>query len=220
VCFSAEGSFALSGLLVGAGATSGARSAPAARLLAVVPLLFAAQQAAEGILWLTIDAPPHAALERAAVYAFLGIALVVWPVLAPLSLRLMEARPARQHTLTTLTWIGAVVSLGAVFLLVRAQPVARITGQTITYEFGGGAGAVRHVLLLAAYLVPTLVPFFVSTSRLARVIGGTLVVSIGIAAVIRHEALTSVWCFFAAIVSVLVLLAVGAPRPARPNRAR
>jgi hypothetical protein len=220
VCFSAEGSFALSGLLVGAGATAGARSAPAARMFAVVPLMFAVQQAAEGIVWLTIDAPPHASLERAAIYTFLGIALVAWPAWAPLSLRVLEAQASRRRVLTRLAWIGAVVALVAAFLLARAQPAARITGHTITYEFGGGAGTTRQLLLLAAFVVPTVVPFFVSTSRLARVIGIALVVSVAIAALIRHEALTSVWCFFAAMMSVLVIFAVRAPRPARPNRSR
>jgi len=211
VCYSAEGSFALSAILAGAGATSGARSAPAARLFAVVPLLFAVQQAAEGIVWLTIDAPMHAALERVAVYTFLGIALVVWPTWAPFSLRSMEARPARRRALTVLASAGALVSLGAAFLLVRMQPVARITGHSITYEFGGGAGAPRQLLLLAVYATATVVPFFVSTARLAIVIGGALVVSIALAALIRHEALTSVWCFFAAILSVLVVFAVRSP---------
>jgi hypothetical protein len=220
VCFSAGGSFALSGVLVGAGAVSSARSTPAARLLAVVPLLFAAQQAAEGIIWLTVDVPTHATLERAAVYAFLGSALVLWPTLAPLALRLMEPRRARHRALTKLLAMGAIVSLVAAILLVRAEPTARITDHSITYEFGGGAGTLRQLLLFAFYVVPTVVPFFVSTARWASVIGGSLVVSVTIAALIRHEALTSVWCFFAAIVSVIVVFAVGSPRLARPERGR
>ena len=220
MCFSAGGSFALSGVLVGAGAASSARSTPPARALALVPLLFAAQQAAEGIIWLTVDVPAHATLERAAVYTFLGLGLAVWPTLAPLSLRLMEPRRARHGALTKLLAMGVVVSLLAAGLLVRAEPGARITDHSITYEFGGGAGTLRQLLLLAFYVVPTVVPFFVSTARWAKAIGASLVVSVAIAAIIRHEALTSVWCFFAAIVSVLVVLAVGSPRLARPERGR
>lgn len=220
MCFSAGGSFALSGVLVGAGAVSSARSRPAARALAVVPLLFGAQQAAEGIIWLTVGVPAHATLERAAVYAFLGSALVVWPTLAPLSLRLMEPRRARHRPLTKLLAMGATVSLLAAILLVRAEPTPRITDHSITYEFGGGAGTLRQLVLLAFYAVSTVVPFFVSTARWARVIGSSLVISVAIAAPIRHEALTSVWCFFAAIVSMLIVFAVGTPRLARPERGR
>jgi hypothetical protein len=220
VCFSAGGSFALSAVLVGAGAASTARSTPPARALAAVPLVFAVQQAAEGIIWLTVDVPAHGTLERMAVYAFLGVALVVWPTLAPLSLRLMEPRRGRRGPLTKLLAMGAVVSLVAGVLLVRAQPAARITDHSITYEFGGGAGTVRQLTLLAFYVVPTVAPFFVSTARWARVIGGSLVISVAIAALIRHEALTSVWCFFAAIVSLLIVFAVGSPRLARPERSR
>ena len=210
----------MSAVLVGAGAASTARSTPAARLLAMVPLVFAAQQAAEGVIWLTVNEPMHATLERAAVYTFLGLALVAWPTLAPLSLRLMETRRARHRPLTKLLAIGVVVSVVAAILLVRGEPAARIADHSITYEFGGGAGEARHVVLLAFYAVPTVIPFFVSTARWARVVGGSLVVSVAIAAFVRHEALTSVWCFFAAIVSVLVVFAVGPARLARPERSR
>ena len=205
----------MGGVLAAAGAMSGARSSRPARLFATVPLLFAAQQSAEGIIWLTVDAPQHATLGRAAVYAFLGFALVLWPTFAPLSLRQMEASPSQHRLLGALTWAGVIVSAGAAFLLVRAQPAARIDGHSITYEFGGGAGVTRQLVLLAAYVVPTIVPFFVSTTRWARIIGAALVASAAIATLIRHEALTSVWCFFAAIVSLLVVLAVRAPRSQR-----
>lgn len=206
----------MAGVLAAANAVAGTRSTPPARLLSTVPLLFAVQQAAEGIIWLTVDSPVHATLERAAVFTFLGIALVVWPTFAPLSLRRMESNPARHRWLGVLACAGAVVSACAAFLLVRAQPVAQIDGHSLTYEFGGGAGMTRQLMLLAAYVVPTIVPFFVSTARMARVIGVALIGSVAIAALIRHESLTSVWCFFAAIVSVLVVLAVRSPRSPQP----
>jgi len=63
-----------------------------------------------------------------------------------------------------------------------------------------------------AYITSTVVPFFVSTSKLARTLGSTLVVSVVAAALIRREALTSVWCFFAAILSGVIFLAVNRSR--------
>ncbi len=185
-------------------------------MLGVVPLFFAAQQAAEGIIWLTIGMPQHEMLESAAVYTFLAFALVIWPTWAPLALRSMEPSAERRRVLGWTAAIGALVSVSAAFLLARTQPAARLDGHSITYQFGGGAGVTRHLILLAAYVVPTLVPFFVSTVRWAKIIGGALIVSIAVAVVVRHEALTSVWCFFAAVVSVLVVLAVRPAQRARP----
>ena len=58
------------------------------------------------------------------------------------------------------------------------------------------------------YAVVALLPFFVSTTTLARTIGTTFVVSLVVTIAVYREALTSVWCFFAAILSALILVAV------------
>jgi hypothetical protein len=66
-----------------------------------------------------------------------------------------------------------------------------------------------------AYAAPALVSFFVSTIELSNVFGAALVLSMGAALLIRAETLTSVWCFFAAGLSVLVF--VSGRRGATPN---
>jgi uncharacterized protein DUF6629 len=212
MCFSAPVSLTLSGILIGVGAASVARSAsPAHRMLAAAPLLFGAQQAAEGVVWLTTGAPSHAALQRLAVDVFLGFALVVWPLWVPLSLQRIERDPTRRRILTVLCWFSGVVSVSAAVLVSRWQPFAEIVGHTIRYDYPGTSNAALHVLLVLAYIASTIAPFFVSTSKLARTLGITLVVSVVAAALIRRESLTSVWCFFAAILSGLIFLAVRSP---------
>jgi len=209
MCFSATGSFALSGILIGVGATSlGLSASPSHRLLAAAPLLFGAQQAAEGIVWLTIGSPSHVNLQTLAVDVFLGFALVVWPLWVPLSVRRMEHDAGRRRILTGLCWFGGIVSVAAAILLSRWQPFAQVVGNSIRYDYPGTSNAALHVLLVLAYLVSTLLPFFLSTARLARTLGVTLVLSVVAAALIRRETLTSVWCFFAAILSGLILLGV------------
>src|SRR5690349_19747782 len=100
MCFSATGSFALSGILIGIGTAAVARSAsPAHRMLAAAPLLFGAQQAAEGVVWLTIGVPSAIVLQRLGVDVFLGFALVVWPLWVPLSLRRLERDDGRRRIL-------------------------------------------------------------------------------------------------------------------------
>jgi hypothetical protein len=209
MCFSAQASFTLSGILIGVGVASMARSAsPAHRMLAAAPVLFGVQQAAEGVVWLTIGAPARADTLRLAVDIFLGLALVVWPVWVPLALRQIERHQARRRILTGLCWLSALISVSAAGLLSRWQPFATIVGNSVAYSYPGTSNTALHLLLVAAYIVSTIGPFFVSTSKLARTLGITLIVSVVAAAVIRRDSLTSVWCFFAAALSVLIFFAV------------
>jgi hypothetical protein len=210
----------MAGVLTGIGGASiGVSADRPRRLFSAIPLLFAAQQATEGIVWLTIDVPAHALLLRVAVFVFLGFALVVWPTWMPLSLRIAERKVSRKKWLTRLTWAGACVSAGAAVLLIHWVPRAYIEGNSIHYNFGGSTGTVVHVLLVAAYAAPALLAFFVSTIDLSHVFGASLVLSMAAALIIKAEVLTSVWCFFAAGLSVLVFLAVR-EMPARPIPAR
>src|SRR5579862_8446929 len=63
-------------------------------------------------------------------------------------------------------------------------------------------------LYLPTYVIPAVVPFFVSTMRKAKIMGAVLTASLLLTFVIEREALTSVWCFFAAILSVVIVLGI------------
>jgi hypothetical protein len=208
MCFSAAGSFALSGVLTLLGATSMARnSSKPHRMFAAIPLLFAAQQAAEGMVWVTLDGG-HPLLNRLGISAFLGIALVVWPVWVPLAFRLLEGEPRRRRALGLLLCAGGLVASATFLLIVRFPPFAQIRGHSINYEYAGSDDAPKRLLYLLAYVIPTVVPFFVSTLRMARLLGVVLVFSLVAATIVQRDALTSVWCFFAALLSGLILIAL------------
>lgn len=208
MCFSATGSFAISGVLTAVGATSLARnSSKPCRMFAAIPLIFAAQQAAEGAVWLTMDGG-YPTLHRLMVGIFLGVALIVWPTWLSSALKLVERNSARRRALGALFWVGSAVAMYATVFLIRFRPVARIAGHSIRYDYATSADGSSHLFYLLAYAVPTVVPFFVSTVSMARTIGVMLVVSLAASAVVERDALTSVWCFFAAILSGLILIAV------------
>ena len=209
MCSSATGSFVAAGVLASVGSVALARnSLPRHRMFAAIPLLFSAQQAAEGVVWLTMDRVDEVMLQHLAANVFLIFALVVWPLWLPLSLQRIERLPARRRALTGLFCVGAVVTAYAVMLLMRWQPVAQTAGHSIRYVYATDSSALRSGFYLAAYAIPTVVPFFVSSSSLARVTGAALILSLVAAVVIERDALTSVWCFFAALLSGLVLTAI------------
>ena len=192
------------GVLTAIGGVSLSRaSSKPLRRLAVIPTFFAAQQVAEGIVWLTMGDASHAILHRVAVDAFLAFALVVWPSWLPWSLGSLERDAARRRLLKALSCWGALVSIGASAMLVLRPATARIVGHSISYEY-----ADSHVIFMIGYGVPTVVPFFVSTVSLARALGVMLIVSFVATFLAQRGALTSVWCFFGAILSGLILISV------------
>lgn len=204
MCFSATGSFVASVALAGIGATSLARNRLApVRFLAAVPLLFAAQQAAEGFVWLDLAQGDDTLSFRIAVKAFLGIALVVWPVWFPFSLLQVELSPARCRWLRGLLGAGVAVSAYAAWLLASRSQTARIVSHSIHYWFKG-PDLLPDGVSVAVYLIPVAVPFFVSSQPLSRTMGYMLLFSMFATVVIQRSALMSVWCFFAAILSGLI----------------
>jgi hypothetical protein len=208
MCFSATASFALSSVLTGIGALSLARnSSPSHRMLAGIPLIFAVQQAAEGVVWLTLTGT-HPTLNRVAVDVFLAVALVVWPVWSPLALKQAELNPSRRRALGVMVWVGGAVALATSILLFGFPPVPRVAGHSIRYVYGTVDDASSHIAYLFAYAVATVVPFFVSSIALARSLGALLILSLLASAAIQRSALTSVWCFFAAVLSVLIVVAL------------
>jgi|SRR5688500_17672478 len=173
-----------------------------------MPLLFSAQQAAEGVVWFTMGNPASAGMHQLGVSAFLGFAFVVWPVYAPASLHAAERDPRRRQMLRALALWGTVIAASMALLLARWHPVASIAGHSIRYDnIGSGNSALNGVLLLA-YVVPTVMPFLVSSTAMARTLGGAFVVSLMATLMIERGALTSVWCFFAALLSGLILVAI------------
>lgn len=213
MCFSATGSFAVAAVLAGVGAVSLSRErSPSQGMLATVPMLFALQQVAEGFVWVTIGHASGSWLHHLAVAIFLGFALVVWPLWIPLAFTLPEANPSRRRLLSVITAIGVVVSLGATIILLRGGPIAHVAGHSIAYSYVQAGPTIVVALYLPMYIIPSVLPFFVSTIRWAKPMGAVLVLALVATFVIERQALTSVWCFFAAILSGFMVLAMAPQR--------
>jgi hypothetical protein len=211
MCFSATGSFGVAALLTGIGVVSLKQDkAPSHRLLAVVPLLFAAQQVAEGFVWKTIDNPSQGGAQVVAVFLFLCFALLVWPTWVPFALLRAETNPRRRQVLSALACVGVGVAMYAGYILIHGRPTAHVVGHSIVYSYVQ-IGPPRVVALyLPLYVIPAVLPFFVSTLSTAKIMGSVLAVALVATLIIERAALISVWCFFAAILSGVIVLAIAA----------
>lgn len=215
MCFSATASFASAGVLVGIGSIALARRRPAPlRLLAAVPLLFGLQQAAEGFVWQTLELP-SSPLHLAAVQVFLAMALVLWPLLMPASLLLAEAVPRRRVALAIMLTLGAAVAAYGVASLLSPTSVS-VRGCSLEYQWDSSMPWVVERLFGTAYLVAAVCPFLASSLRGSRAIGLAFVGAFGASILFWQATLPSVWCFFAAVLSILIVLGpLGDALPAR-----
>ena len=218
MCFSATGSFAVAGLILAVGAaTIGRNVHRPLRMFAAIPVLFAAQQVAEGTVWLSHDGTLPHLLQVLAVNVFLGVALAIWPTWMPLSLWMAERNPRRRRVLGALLGLGIMVSMAALFVLTRQQATATVEGHSIRYHFAGTSDTRIKAILLVAYTLATVAPLYLSTVRLTRAIGAALLVSLLASILIQRNVLTSVWCFFAAAASVVILYHLEWSRRRRPH---
>jgi hypothetical protein len=211
MCFSATGSFGVAAVLAGVGVVSVAqKKVDAHRLLSATPLLFAVQQVAEGMVWHTINDPAQETIHLVSVAVFLGFALVVYPTWSALSLFVAEKNPRRRKALGVLLAFGVGVSIYAAALLIQQRPIARISGHSIAYSYSETGSPLVLALYLPGYVIPTVVPFFVSTMNKAKVMGTVLAIGLVATFIIKRQALTSVWCFFAAVMSGVIVLSIAA----------
>lgn len=111
MCFSTGASFGASDVLSVIDIATLSRCGNRQQMaFAEIPLIFAIQQAAEGLVWLALLQPGYALWLKPATYTFLTFAQVIWPSLLPFAILLPETSAPRRKMLYTLTGIGLLVS--------------------------------------------------------------------------------------------------------------
>ena len=200
MCFSAPASFTAAGLLGVTGIATLAHVRRRAELpLAVTPLLFAAQHAMEGALWLTVDQGRSHSLTLANIFAV--IALVVWPVMIPLAVALVEREPLRRLIMLLLLPAGIGVAVYSAGTTLAHPYLAWPVGHTLTYVDNHPYSPT----MMATYLICTCLPPLLSSSRALNLFGVIVAAGLGVALLAFYESFISVWCFFAALASFSLL---------------
>jgi hypothetical protein len=219
MCFSATASFTAAAVTGGIGAmtlsSTVRRQEYRALALAAFPVLFALQQLVEGFLWLDLAAPAPGAWHGFLVHAFQGYAEVFWPIFAPLAVLLMERQPWRRHLMLVCLAVGVALSM---YLLAKmiAHPYAASVGDGhIVYR----NDAQYPTGIEVPYVLATTVSLLLSSHRAVQILGAVIMAGFAVAWVSFHHAYISVWCFFAAMASVLVYLQIsGKLEPAATTR--
>lgn len=202
MCFSATASFIAAGVTGAVGAAVVSRVSRRSELpLAAIPLFFAVQQAVEGLLWLTLPVAPEGAASSALTWLFILFAKVFWPFYAPLAVLLVEPEQLRRRVLTIFCFAGAGIALFFLGSILSNTHSAHILGGHIVYS------SEPHLprMVGLAYLVTTGIAPMVSSHRAVQLLG--LIVTAGSVLTYLYywQAFVSVWCFFAAAGSVVIL---------------
>lgn len=213
MCFSTQASFLTASIIGTIGLASVAKAKKPLRLLAVTPLLFAIQQALEGINCITLDSSDTTSLfHKASLYGFVVFASIVWPIWVPFVLFRSERNKARKKLLGVNIIIGcfiALVSMMCMFFLgwrveLRSHHIHYlIEGDTLSSLLGSFVSFVRY-LIFYIYLLPTVGSFFITSLRHAWLVGAVLLVGWLTSIIFYSMAFSSVWCFFAALGSAVI----------------
>jgi hypothetical protein len=203
MCFSASASFT-AGVLLSFICTETIRKVhkPSQFAMAGLPVFFAFQQFSEGVLWLTIGQAQYVVARNISTHVFIFMAQVVWPVLIPLSVLLLEENKTRKRILSVLLKVGVAIGLYYTARLILYPVHAHIIGKHIVYQ--DTSIDPLGLASIAVYLVATITPLFVSSVKRVHVLGTIMSVSFIVSALFYVHCLTSVWCFFAAVISFMV----------------
>ncbi len=200
MCFSATASFTAGTILLGIGvATLKLAKHPREWALAAIPLLFAIQQLMEGVIWLSFryEAP---LLNTVMTQGYSFFSHVLWPIYVPMAVLLIEPLVWRRRVLLAYVVAGVAIGVFLFYYMLVSPIVSQQIGWHIEYVSPHFFVAVTMSLYL---LSTTLSPIF-SSHRMVNVFGVVALLSAVAAYYFYEYWFISVWCFFAALLSVVI----------------
>ncbi|MCG6933198.1 MAG: hypothetical protein LJE57_06125 [Gallionella sp.] len=217
MCFSATVSYGATAVLVTTGmyaVQQGRRMPPAYLMWALIPVFFGLQQAFEGRVWQELDAGhAGAAVPYALGFHFFSHFLWLWWI--PLCCYLVEPRLAGTAAMLRRKVMAGCAMFGAfagtlVYSTLLFHPEwmsVSVKLHSIVYDISVPFPSPFHlpVTPAALYALTILVPLFISSHILIRIFGVLVVFSMVFASDFYGYAYVSVWCFFAAVLSLYIV---------------
>jgi hypothetical protein len=202
VCFSPEADAAVGviALAVGIDALRHVRAANEI-VLGSLPLLFGVHQLTEAFVWWGLEDRVAHVIQTVAVWAYLVFALALVPVLVPLAAGLVERRLGRRRIIAACGALGAAVAVGLTVPMFRGSVTATIERRHIEYhvEALGRGGQ-----LTSLYVIATCGALLASSYRDLAGLGLANLIAVPLLVWLTVGGFVSLWCFWAAIVSVVI----------------
>jgi len=201
MCFSATASFTAGVLLTVMGIATVKKARRKEDIpFALIPLLFGIQQFIEGMLWLSFHFDTHL-LNVIMTYSFILFSHVLWPIFVPLAIGLMETVAWRKKVIRAFHITGTAVGLYLLYFIIR-YPITSEIKENVVYIFPH-----FHIPpVLVLYIAATCASAFFSSQRIVNIFGVLALILFLVAYWFYFVAFFSVWCFFAAILSIVIYL--------------
>jgi hypothetical protein len=201
MCFSAEADFVSGALISGVGVATLAKvERPSELALGAIPLVLGLHQLVEGFVWLGVDGSLSRQSTDRAINLYVAIAWILVPVLVPLAVMLVTPPSRRRRAMAACVALGSAVAAYLATAVLAGDVTAHVVHHTIQY-----GGAPRYAAVATfLYVIATCAPPLLSRQPAIVWFGAANLVAVAIIALVQVNGLTSVWCVWAAIVSVLI----------------
>ncbi len=203
MCFSATANFVGSGVLGAVGVVTLTKVKHRRELLfASLPVLFAVHQFIEGFVWLGLDGTLSSTVTRNMGAAYMLYAQGLLPFLLPISVLLFEPNGKSRRRMVPFLVIGGATGLYVLWALTAYPTIISVRDNSIVYI----NQATNNMAVAVLYVIATCGSLFFSKVRAMVVFGVANLAILLIVDAIKHYAFTSVWCAYAAVASVIILI--------------
>jgi len=183
-------------------------------LFAALPTLFAVHQFIEGFVWLGLDGilSPTVTHDMGAAYMLYAQGLL--PFLLPLSVLLFEADAKSRRLMLPFLVLGGGTALYILWALTAFPLQLYVRGNSIVYI----NQATNNTAVALLYVIATCGSLFFSKIKMMVMFGTANLAILLVVMAFKRYAFTSLWCAYAAIASVIILVYFWKSMEERPFR--
>ena len=202
MCFSAAANFVGSGVLATVGVATLTKVKHRRELLfASLPLLFAIHQFIEGFVWLGLDGMLSPKVTHNMGAAFMLYAQGLLPFLLPLSVLLFEPNGKSRQRMVPFLVLGSLTTLFILWALTAYPTEVFVKGNSIVYI----NQATNNIVVAVFYVIATCGSLLFSKVKDMVIFGWANLAILLTVMAFKRYAFTSLWCAYAAVVSVIIL---------------
>jgi len=210
MCFSATASFSASAILIPVGIYCIKKSMSFEKpywLFALLPLMFGIQQIFEGLVWLNLEPGGGGEIHYPAL-GFMFFSHLFWLIWIPLSCYVIEENKIRKKLFFVLIFLGATHGLLMYTPLWFNKDwlTVELVRQSIVYKAVLiHDEIVPRIVMRILYALIVVIPLLIAGDRFIRIFGLIILLSVVLSTIFYSYAFISIWCFFAAILSLYIL---------------
>jgi len=203
MCFSAAANFTGSGILATVGVLTLKKVKHRRELLfAALPTLFAIHQFIEGFVWLGLDGLLSSQVTHNMGAAFMLYAQGLLPFLLPLSVVLFEPNGKSRGRMLPFLVVGGLTGLYILWGLTAYPTQIFVKSNSIVYI----NQATNNIFVAVLYVIATCGSLLFSKVKDMVIFGWANMAILLAVMVVKRYAFTSLWCAYAAVASVIILV--------------